>query len=554
MPITTLDIPRPPKREVAETRSNPMENPAVPLSSASAAFLINAFGGEPTAAGVPINEQTSMSLAAVYACVNVIASDVGSLPLKLYAHNNGVKSPAVDTDLYYLLTVEPNPWMTADTFFSTVTAAACLTGNGYAEIERATESGKAVALWPRHPSTTKIVQYEGELAFEVNDTGTSCIVKSQNMLHIPAMSLDGYGGGISPIKAAKQTLGLHKAAELMSARLFGNGATPTGIVTMPAGMDEVDRANAKASFEKSQSGVNQGRVAVVPQGMTFEPISISPEDMQFIATMNYTRGQIAGIFRVAPHMIGDLTKVSNSNMEAMGQEHVTFTLRSWLSKIEKEVTRKLLPTVGRNANLFSVEFDYSDLVKGNYESQIRGHATARQWGWESANDTRAAFGLNSIGPSGDVYLVPLNMVDAGKVADASDLEVQVSDQSTSLNRTLIKRMNEAYLPLFRDALGRVSAREKRDYESISRCFAPILQTIADEAIRQSSSTFRLSPEQTVPTDKILRDAVKTLEHRSSDWTPTNLDTEASAEFTKIVKSIVLGVYREAATQVVLPAA
>lgn len=545
--ITSLNLEHP-KREVAETRSNPLENPAIPLTSA---YLLTTLGGEPTAAGVAVSEQTAMNIAVVYSCVKVIAEDVGRLPLRLYFSESGVKSPAEDADLYYLLSIEPNPEMTSDVFFSTVTACAVLNGNGYAEIQR-DSTGRAVALWPRDPNYVRMVRIQdtNELAFEVSDTGPIRIVDNADMLHIPGIKLNAYGPGISPVAAGKQTLGLHKAAELTSAQLFGNGAMPSGILTIPEGITDQDRSAAGKEFQKTINGSDKGRVAVMPSGFTYEKVSITPEDMQFLGTMQYTRSQIAGLFRVAVHMIGDTSKVSNSNMEQMGSDHVRYTLGPWLSKWEKEITRKLLPYTGRHAGKYSVAFDYSDFTRGDTDVLMKSFAAGRQWGYFSANDVRQQLGMNSIGPAGDLYLTPINMQDSSTSLSPLDSRVEVDDDETE--RSLISALTTAYEPLFRDSLGRVCSRDKVDYDSISRCFTPLLTSIAGEAQRQSTRSLRLLSDTILDKDKIVRDALKLLEKRSSDWTPTNLDTNASADLTRCVKAIVLNVYREAAVSLVLP--
>jgi HK97 family phage portal protein len=422
--------------------------------------------------------------------------------------------------------------MTSVSFISTVTACAVLTGNGYAEIQR-DSTGRPVALYPRHPDQTRPVRlFNGDLAFECTDSGKRRVIANANMLHIPGVSLDGYGGGLSPIQAAKQTLGLHKAAELSSAWLFGNGSRPSGILTMPSGLDDKQRINARESWENSQSGENQGRTAVLPPGFAWQSIAINPDDMQFIATMNYTRSQVAGLFRLPPHMIGDTSRLSNSNHESQALEYVTFTLRPWLTRWETEVQRKLMPSIGRNAGRYSVRFDTAELIRGDFATQMTGFATGRQWGWYSANDVRTAIGLNPLGPQGDQYMIPLNMQDAAlkpdpvsndeqDVTPSDDIQDQIQNttsdgDSEGTNRTLVSRMSQTYSAIFRDALGRVTAREKRDSESIGRCFSPVLQTIADEAIRQAQASFKLN-DADLNTDKIIRDALKSLEKRAGDW-------------------------------------
>ena len=567
-------------RALAAIRGNPLNNPAVPLSS-GAPWLTDLFGGGPTAAGVAVNEMTAMQLATVYTCVNGIASDISSLTLKTYEDTPTGRRPAIDADLYQLLAVQPNPEMTPATFFSTWVGCAVLTGNGYAEIQR--DGSKAVALWPRNPRHVRPRRAKaserlasggtaqaGDLVYEVNDAGESRLVAAANMLHLPGLSMDGWIG-LSPIQAARQTIGTAIAAEKFGAGFFGRGSRPSGLLTGP--MDERDpvkRQQAKDSWEAANSGENQGRTAVMPGGWTWTKIGISPSEAQFLETQQYTRTQIAALFRYPAHMAGDSGRLSNGNHESIALEYVKFTLRPWLVRIQQEIHRKLVPTIGRSAGRFSVAFDLSELERADFAAQMTAFATGKQWSFLTTNDIRMALGKNPV-PGGDVLYVPLNMVPLG--SDGMPVQVDVDDAAGDAQgdgndgnqeaepagnggqnqRMLLARMARAYERLFRDAHGRLVRRSKRDLDAVTQIFGPVLDTIAAEAERQARSTFRLPAEADLGTEKVLRDCRKAIEKRSADWTAATAEADALAELHRTVRAITLGIFREAGTSVAIAA-
>ncbi len=567
------------RSRIAAFRGNPLENPAVPLGSA--AWMYDLFGGSPTSAGVQVNEHTALQCESVYACVNVLASDMASLPLKVYQQTDKGKKPAVDHDLYYLLTVEPNPEMTAPAFLSTWIGCAVLNNNGYAEIQR--EAAKPVALWPRHPRHVKMKRATAgetlangkqaklnDLIYELTDTGTPRLIAAADMLHLTGLSMDGWMG-LSPIHSGKQTIGTAMAAMKFIGGFFGRGSRPSGLLVpneaIKAGDPRLDQA--RKSWEAANSGDNQGRTAVMPYGWTWTAVGISPEQMQFLQIGQFTRSQIAGLFRVPPHMIGDTSRLSNGNHESVALEYVTFTLRPWLTRIEAEVQRKLMPRLGRTAGTLTVSFDYTELVKGDLASRINSYAVGKQWGFYNTNEIKEKLGENPIGPEGDIYYVPLNMVpmgqepqetnggggnepDGGNGPDAGDGTGNGAQPAGNGGRNqmrLLERMGEAYGALFRDACGRLQTRSKRDADAVNQVLGPVLDAIAAEATRQARSMFRVADTADLGQEKILRDCRAAILKRSADWKPEEYD----AELQRTVRAITLGIFREAGSQMAIAA-
>jgi HK97 family phage portal protein len=387
-------------------------------------------------------------------------------------------------DLAYLLGVAPNPEMTAFTFWESLVGGLALTGNCYAEIQR-DKGGRPVALWPLHPQKTEPKRTPllpngtgGDLVYETSDgldgkesNGQTRTIASADILHVPLFCFDGLKG-ISPVQLARQGIGLARAAEKQGARFFGNGSKPGGILTTDSEFDDPEMASIKSSWERTNGGDKQGGTAFLPGKWTYTPVGLSNKDSQFLEIRQYQRTEIAAIFRVPPHLIGDTSKLSNANAEQQALTFVTDTLRPYLSRLESEIARKLLSTAGRNSGRFVVEFDVSERLRGDIESQAAGFTAGKQWGWFSTNDIRAKLGENPIGPEGDTYWCPVNMQDSRRLLDTESIQDQplLSDAKpdedttpdtdaapTPDERSALSRYTSAYLTIYRDAFGLILA-------------------------------------------------------------------------------------------------
>lgn len=235
------------------------------------------------------------------------------------------------------------------------------------------------------------------------------VIEAKNILHFKLFSLDGIRG-LSPITLARQALGLTRAAEKFGARFFGNGSKPGGVLTGPQDTDEKLLRLAQDSWEAAQGGSNQGRTAVLPGQWKYEQIGLSPEDSQFLATRAFQRAEIAAMFRVPSHMVGDTSKISNNSYEQMNMSFVNDTLRPIIIRVEAELNRKLVPQVGSKANKYFVQFDISQRLRADHEATIKGVATGRQWSLMTVDEGRVSIGLEPIGDNS--RLAPINMMNA----------------------------------------------------------------------------------------------------------------------------------------------
>lgn len=232
---------------------------------------------------------------------------------------------------------------------------------------------------------------------------------------------------------AKNAIGLAIATEEYGAKFFANGATPGGILEYPGTVKNPEAV--RESWTKGFSRNNSHKVAVLEEGMKYTPISISPNEAQFLETRKFQIDEIARIFRVPPHMVGDLEKSSFSNIEQQSLEFVKYTLEPWIIRWEQSINRALLSESEKAA--YFVKFNVDGLLRGDYQSRMNGYATARQNGWMSANDIRELENLDLIPPElgGDLYLINGNMTkleDSGIFA-ASDTGVP-EELNNSLGR------------------------------------------------------------------------------------------------------------------------
>lgn len=377
----------------------------------------------PTAAGKNVNERSAMQLTAVYACVRILAEGVAGLPLHLHkCGKNGSREKAVDHPLYFLLHDEPNPEMTSFVFRETLMTHLLLYGNCYCQIIR-DGRGQVTALYPLMPNRMSVDRDEkGQLYYtylrssEEADTmkkGTVYLLP-EDVLHIPALGFDGLVG-YSPIAMAKNSIGMGLACEEYGAKFFANGAAPSGVLEHPGTIKDITRL--RESWNAIYGGSkNAGKVAILEEGMHYSPISISPNEAQFLETRKFQVDEIARIFHVPPHMIGDLERSTFSNIEHQSLEFVKYTLNPWVCRWEQALTKSLLSP--KEKQEYCIKFNVDGLLRGDYQSRMNGYAVGRQNGWMSANDIRELENMDRISEEqgGDLYLVNGNMI---KMTDAA---------------------------------------------------------------------------------------------------------------------------------------
>lgn len=382
-----------------------------PVDKAADAGYSFLFGR--TTSGKPVNERTAMQTTAVYACVRILAEAVASLPLHVYEYqDDGGKKLVHDHPLYYLLHDEPNPEMTSFVFRETLMSHLLIWGNAYAQIIR-DGAGRVLGLYPLLPDKMDVQRDDKGNIYYVYSRNSdenpmfkeygNIKLKAEDVLHIPGLGFDGLIG-YSPIAMAKNAVGMTLACEEYGASFFANGANPGGVLEHPGVLK--DPSKVRESWNSVYRGVNNAhKIAVLEEGMKYQQIGIPPEEAQFLETRKFQINEIARLYRIPPHMVGDLDKSSFSNIEQQSLEFVKYTLDPWVIRWEQSLQRSLL-LPGEKGKYF-IKLNVDGLLRGDYQSRMNGYAVGRQNGWFSANDIREMENLNPIPDEegGNLYLI-----------------------------------------------------------------------------------------------------------------------------------------------------
>ena len=385
------------------------------MSSAPAFF----FGS--SVAGKSVTARTAIQVSTVYACVRVIAETVASLPLHLYEETDEGSRKAVKHPLYRLLHDEPNPEMTSFVFRETLLSHMLLWGNAYCQIVR-NGRGQIISLYPLLPDRMEVDRDKNGSLIYIYTTadGKRTSIHPVNILHIPGMGFDGIVG-YSPIAMEKNAIGLGMAAEEYGSRFFSNGATPSGVLTHPNTVK--NPAGLRQSWNAAYGGnANAGRVAILEEGLKFERISMPNNEAQFLETRKFQVSEICRIFRVPPHLVGDLEHATFSNIEHQSISFGVHTIRPWLVRMEQSMNRALISD--NEKARFHTRFNMDGLLRGAYKERMEGYAIARQNGWMSANDIRELESMNPISEEegGSAYLVNGNMVSISQALKSNKEE------------------------------------------------------------------------------------------------------------------------------------
>ena len=405
------------------------------------------FGGWPfmfgkSAAGQNVNAFTAMQSMAVYACVRILAESIAGLPLHVYEYRGNGKERVPEHPLYFLLHDAPNPEMTSFIFRETSMIHLLLWGNSYAQILR-DGRGRVVGLYPLLPNRMSVGRDEsGEIIYTYMPMNESnphlkgprqITLRREDVLHIPGLGFDGLVG-YSPIAMAKNAIGIALATEEYGAAFFKNGARPGGVLEHPGVLK--DPSKLRESWHAVYGGtMNTGRIAVLEEGVKYQQIAIPPEEAQFLEIRTFQIDEIARLYRVPPHMIGDLEKSSFNNIEQQSLEFVKYTLNPWVVRWEQSLQKALL--TDRERKEYFIRFKVDGLLRGDYKSRMEGYAIGRQNGWLSANDIRSLEDLNPIegDEGGDLYLINGSMTklkDAGLFANKQVVNVSQSHGARSV--------------------------------------------------------------------------------------------------------------------------
>lgn len=377
--------------------------------------------GSRSSTGMRITSVAAMRLSAVYSCVRVLSETFAVLPFCLYRQRvDGGRDRVTDHWLYRLLAKRPNDWQTPFEWREMMMGHLCLRGNAFNELV-ADGAGQVTDLLPIHPDQIKAQRLDsGDFNYLVTmSDGTKRTLSRGQVWHIRGLSSDGVVG-LNPIEVATDVLGLGVAAQTYGARFFANDAKPGGWIELPGKFaDDAGRNSFKGQWKAAQSGANRGNTAVLESGMKYHELTLNNSDAQFLESRKFSRSEIASMFRVPPHLIGDLEKATFSNIEQQSLDFVIHTMTPWAERWESSIETFL----AFDDEGLEVEFDFSALLRGDRAArQLYLHGMVLD-GILTRNEARISEGFNPL-EGLDEPLRPLNMTTEADATAAQEKLLQ----------------------------------------------------------------------------------------------------------------------------------
>lgn len=525
------------------------------------------FGVAPAESGVEVNELTAMQIAAFVGCVRVISGAISTLPLRVWENTaNGTRQVAEDHILDNVLNNQPNPEATAADVIQTGMVHCLLTGNAYLE-KAYNGAGQPAALYLRNPFRTFPYRDKlGQLIYRTSDTdsGYERVILAQDMVHVKGLGVDSLVG-LSPVKYyAREVLGNDLAAQSYASKFFANDSRPGGYLTAPNFLKKDQKEQMVSSWMAAHSRGQSHRMALLEGGLKWEQVGVPPEEAQFIQTREFNREQLAAIFGVPVHFLGESVE-SRADMEQRGIEFLTFTIKPWCAKWEQAINMKMFPRIGRHANKFQAGFDTSMYERATYANLLKGVQMGRYAGLYTMDEGRRLLGeqpyskdqLNSDNP-GDKVMVPVNMVfltedliangggpqpaggspkgQGGSDQDGGDGGGRPNGVTGQGGDRELKRYFLLFSHPFDDAFGRVMNRKNVSAADFSRIFRPILSTIAATlAFREDADP----GDMVLPPDlaDLCEQIISEMHARSGEWTKKNRAEACGRELRDALKLI-----------------
>lgn len=374
-------------------------------------WFTSIFGNTITSSGEEITSITSLNIATVYACIDTKANAIAKLPMQVFKATGQGRVRDKSHRIAYLLEKRPNPFMTPFNFKHTIAVHQNLWGTAYIYIE-CDRKGEVKALWLLPPDgTTPYKDLEtGEYSYITTFNNESKRLNESEIIKLPYLSLNGVQGK-SPIQVARETLGVMQASNKFIGGFYKNGTSTKGIITTPSELSPDAKDILRSEWQKANGGItNAGGVAVVDAGMEYKSVAMPLADAEFILTNKFNVNEIAKIFNVPPHKIGEMANATFSNIEQQSMDFMQDCIQPNIVCWEEEFGYKL----------FVTEKDKNNYIKTDLDSAMRADSTGRATYYEkmtgigvfSINDVCEKEDMNGIGPEGDAHRVDLNHVSA----------------------------------------------------------------------------------------------------------------------------------------------
>jgi HK97 family phage portal protein len=407
-------------KEVRKIFGIPVYSRSIISTGTTANPVSDALRGTNTEAGINVDAPVALTISAVWRAVNVVSGTLAFLPLDVFRKEKSGSRTHLSDHPVQLIIDEPNSTTTDFIFRQSMHAARMLYGNAYALIERK-EGGRPVALHFIHPDSVTPHKNREGIFYTVAALG---IIHQKDMIHLHGLSYDGLKGK-SFITVARESIALAKAAETFGSRFFGSGTKNSGIIEVPGKLDEQSYKNLKASWDAAYTGLgNSHGTPILEAGATYKPISVPPEDAQFLGTRQFQIEEIARWFGVQPHILMDLSRSTNNNIEHQGMEFVRYTLAPELRMWESELKRKLF-TGPEKADHY-IEFNLNALLRGDSKSRSEFYKGMFAVGAMSPNEIRKLENVPGY-PEGDRKYVQAGFVPVDKIDSVYTTKTDTND-------------------------------------------------------------------------------------------------------------------------------
>ncbi|NLU06961.1 MAG: phage portal protein [Clostridiales bacterium] len=379
----------------------------------------------PTADNTTIDANTAMSFTAVFACNRVLSETLASCPIFLYEKDSkGNRVQVTDAPEYQLMHYTPNPEMTPGQFKETGMSNMNLGGNFIAQ-KVFNLHGDLLELIPILWNRVRIDidKDTGKLLYFID--GKTEPKTRDEILHIPGLTLDGYIG-VTPLTYAALTIDIGLSQDKFERNFYHNRASTSGIFQYPNELGDEAFKRLKKDIKKNYTGLsNAGVPMILEGGGQFKEVTMKLTDAQFLESKRFRIEDVCRIFRIPLHLVQDLTRSTNNNIEHQSLEFIVYTMLPWFKRWEENLNLQLLSTESKRKNRY-FEFKVDALLRGDAETRASAYAQGRQWGWLSVNDIRRLENMDPI-PNGDIYLQPLNMSEAG-TDDTENKNKEVAEQ------------------------------------------------------------------------------------------------------------------------------
>lgn len=387
--------------------------------------------------GLNVEGGAAMKYSAVFSCVKVLSETYASSPIMLYRNMKTGRERVNDLSVYDILHNKPNEEMSAFSYKETTEVSRNLSGNSVSE-KLVNAKGELVGLHPYAWSKVNIQRNEitKKLEYVIGNDKESKTLERKSVLHIPGLSFDGVIG-LSPITYIAKAIQLGMSYETFGINLYKNGANSTGAFRHPQALKEDAYQRLKKELKQNYTGlINAGVPMLLEDGLEFTPFTINPIDAQLLESKRFQIEDIARIYRVPLHLLQDLTRSTNNNIEQQSLEFIMYTMLPIYKRAEEAMNAQLLTKEERQAGYY-LEFKMDGLLRGDQQSRYASYAIARQWGIMSINDIRKLENLNPI-VGGDTYLQPLNMIDVEQ-AKTYYTENAITDKQVADIKAILER-------------------------------------------------------------------------------------------------------------------